>query len=40
MGPRGLKKLIMKAKPVLGEEDVRVLAEVAERGRSPRAATR
>lgn len=32
VGPRGLKKLISKAKPVLSEEDVQVLAEVAERG--------
>ena len=35
VGPRGLKKLIAKAKPVLSEEDVRVLVEVAERGLHP-----
>jgi hypothetical protein len=32
VGPRGLKKLIMKAKPVLTENDVSVLGEAAERG--------
>ena len=32
VGPRGLKKLITKAKPVLSEEDVRALAQVAEGG--------
>ena len=32
LGPRGLRKLITKAKPVLSEAEVGVLAEVAERG--------
>lgn len=32
---RGLKKLITKAKSVLSEADVRVVAEVAERGLPP-----
>lgn len=32
VGPRGLEKLIAKAKPVLSEEDVGVLAEMAGRG--------
>ncbi len=31
-GPRRPKKVIRKAEPVLSEEDVRVLAEGAERG--------
>lgn len=35
VGPRGLKRLITKAGPVLSEEDVRVLAEVAERRLPP-----
>lgn len=30
-GAPGLKKLVAKAKPVLSEEEVRVLAEAAER---------
>lgn len=31
VGPRGLKKLITKAKLVLSENDVQVVAEVADR---------
>lgn len=30
VGPRGLKKLMAKARPVLSEEEVTVLAETAE----------
>lgn len=32
VGPRGLKRLITKAKPVLSEEEVRVLGKEAKRG--------